>query len=149
MNNMGGLRKLWYIDAEDFVSLVAGAGNLYTLTLVAGTTPEEIEFTMGTGRISEQEDITDNGILYNFETSCRIPKCGPDNTDPLDGNRQKKLLILGEDENENLWLAGSPGSYFNISLTSGTGENQAEMNSRQLRISAGLPEGCVFINPLS
>ncbi len=149
MNNMGGLRKLWYIDAEDFVSLVAGAGNLYTLTLANGVTPEEIDFTQGTGRIAEQEDITDSGTIYNFETSCRIPKCGPDNTDPLDGNRQKKLLILGEDENENLWLAGSPGSYFNITQSGGTGENQADPNSRQLKISASLTEGCVFINPLS
>ncbi len=145
MNNMGGLRKLWYIDADDFVSLVEGQNSIYTLTLENGAAITAIDFTPGTGKISENEETTDHGTVFNFEASCRVPKCGADNKDLLGGNKDKKLLILGEDENENFWLIGSPGSYFNINTSSSTGESQQDTNGRQLRISASLPEGSVFI----
>lgn len=145
MDNMGGLRKLYYIDADDFISLVKGENDLYTLTLENEAVLNEIAFTDGTGKISETDEISDNGSVFNFETSCRIPKCGPDNKDPLEDLRYKRLLILGEDNNDNLWLAGAPGSYFNVTLNSSTGESTPDLNSRQLKISAGLMTGSVFI----
>ena len=140
MDNMGGLRKLYYIDADDFISLVKAENDLYTLTLENGAVIKEIKFTDGTGKISETDEISDNGSVYNFETSCRIPKYGPDNKDLLGDLQYKKLLILGEDNNENFWLAGAPGSYFKISTE--------DLNNRQLKISAALMAGVVFIvNP--
>ena len=145
MDNMGGLRKLYYIDADDFVSLELGENDLYDLTLENGAEINEIEFTQDTGKISETEDETDDGTVYNFETSCRIPKCGPDNKDLLGDLKQKRLLILGEDNNEQFWLTGAPGSYFNINTNSGTGEATPDTNSRQLKISAALMTGSVFI----
>jgi proline racemase len=146
MDNMGGLLKLYFIDADDFVSLEEDGEELYDLTLDNGATIHEISFTEDTGKISETEETTDNGIAYNFEAVCRIPACGPGNSDPLGDLRDKKLLILGEDSNNNFWLAGSPGSYFSIALSSTTGQAPQEPNARQLRISATLAEGAVFIN---
>lgn len=145
MDNMGGLRKLYYIDADDFVSLEMGENDLYELTLENAAPITEIKFTDGTGKISEVPDETDNGSAYNFEASCRIPKCGVDNNDPLGDARHKRILILGEDNNDMLWLAGAPGTYFNININSTTGEGTPDMNSRQLKISAGLMTGSVFI----
>ena len=148
MDNMGGLQKLYYIDADDYVSLVEDINDLYTLTLKNGAVINEIEFTHDTGKISETDEISEDGSVYNFETSCRIPKCGPGNKDMLGDLRYKKLLILGEDNNENFWLAGAPGSYFNISTASTTGEGTSDLNNRQLKISAALMAGVVFIeNP--
>lgn len=145
MDNMGGLRKLYYIDADDFVSLELGENDLYDLTLENEAVINEIEFTQDTGKISEVPDETDNGSAYNFETSCRIPKCGPDNADLFGDLKQKRLLILGIDNNDNYWLAGAPGSYFQINTNSSTGEGSPDMNARQLKISAALMTGSVFI----
>lgn len=145
MDNMGGLRKLYYIDAIDFVSVLPGQNDLYVLTLENGAEIEEIEFSDETGKISEAEEIIDNGSAYNFEVMCRIPKCGPDNANPLGDLKQKRILILGEDNNENFWLAGAPGSYFNINLNSDTGQGSPDPNARQLKISAALMLGSIFI----
>jgi hypothetical protein len=145
MDNMGGLLKLYYIDADDFVSLDPGESDLFELTLENGATIEEIEFSQETGKISESEEESDHGTLYNFEVSCRIPKCGPDNINLFGDLRQKKLLILAIDSNENIWLSGNPGSYFNIIANSDTGTAAADLNSRQLKISAQLMNGSVFI----
>jgi hypothetical protein len=145
MDNMGGLRKLYYIDADDFVSLEEGQNDLYDLTLDNEAVINEIDFTHDTGKISESEENSDQGTIYNFETSCRIPKCGPDNTNLMEDLRQKRILILGEDNNENLWLAGAPGSYFNVSINSTTGEASPDPNNRQLKISAALMAAVIFI----
>ena len=145
MDNMGGLRKLYYIDADDFVSLEMGENDLYELTLENGALINEITFAEGTGKISETDEISDNGSAYNFETTCRIPKCDADNKDTLGEIRYKRLIILGEDNNGNFWLAGAPGSYFNTALNSSTGEGTPDLNARQLKISAGLMTGSVFI----
>jgi hypothetical protein len=145
LDNMGGLRKLYYIDADDFVSLTPDENNLNTLVLEEGAAIDEIEFTSESGKISETEDITDNGTVYNFEATCIIPKCGPDNLNPLGDLRQKRLLIMGEDNNGNFWLAGAPGSYFDIVTTSNTGQATQDLNARQLKISAGLMTSSVFI----
>jgi hypothetical protein len=150
MDNMGGLRKLYYIDAEDFISLEEGENDLFELTLENGAVLSEIAFTEETGKISESEEDGDNGIVYNFETSCRIPKCGPDNTDLLGALRQKKILILAQDNNENFWLSGAPGTYFNINVNSDAGQAIQDPNARHLKISAALMEGSVFIeSPLN
>lgn len=145
MNNMGGLVGLWQIDANDFVSLEEGENSIYDLTLDNGATPEKIDFTHDTGKISETEEDTDNGTVYNFETTCSIPKCGPDNAGLAEELRNKRILILGEDQNGNFWLAGSPGSYFKVTTNSNTGESTQDKNSRQLKISSALPTPCVFI----
>jgi hypothetical protein len=145
MDNMGGLRKLYYIDADDFVSLTPDGNNLNTLVLENGAAIPEIEFTQETGKISESSEISDNGLVYNFEASCRIPKCGPDNINLFGDLRLKRLLILGEDNNENLWLAGAPGSYFTIILNSDTGQGAQDPNARQLKITAALMDGSVFV----
>jgi hypothetical protein len=149
MDNMGGLQQLSIIDAADFVSLVEGENDLYTLTLENEAVVTEIEFTAETGKISESEEIVDNGSVYKYEASCRIPKCAPGNTDPLGDLKNKRILILGRDNNDNLWLTGAPGSYFNISLSGYTGQATPDMNSRLLKISAELMTGSVFINPLA
>jgi hypothetical protein len=145
MDNMGGLRKLWYIDADDFVSLVPGENDLSVLTLENGAKITEIEFSEDTGQISESGEIDDSGLIYNFEASCRIPKCGPDNINLFGDLRLKKLLIIGEDNNGNFWLTGSPGTYFNIIIKSDTGTLAADPNAIQLKLAAGLPEESVFI----
>jgi hypothetical protein len=146
MDNMGGLRKLYYIGADDFDSLTPGTGNLFTLGLKGGSTPEEIEFTPETGKISESEEDSDNGTIYNYEVSCSIPKCGPDNTDPFGDLKQKRIMIIAEDDNENFWLTGAPGSYFKILSSSTTGQVTSDLNARQLKISAALMNGSVFIS---
>jgi hypothetical protein len=145
MDNMGGLLKLYYIDADDVVSLTPSNNNLNTLLLKNGAVISEIEFTPETGKISETEDISDNGSIYNFEAACTIPKCSPDNIDIFGDLRQKRLLILAIDSNENIWLTGRPWSYFNITTSSNTGTTAADLNSRQLKISAPLMIGSVFI----
>jgi hypothetical protein len=149
MDNMGGLQQLSIIDAADFVSLVKGENDLYTLTLENEAELTIIDFTADTGKISESDEITDNGSVYNFEASCRIPKCAPDNADPLGDLKNKRIMIIGEDNNGNLWLAGAPGSYFRISLAGDTGQGSPDMNSRLLKISAELMTGSVFINALA
>jgi hypothetical protein len=145
MDNMGGLRKLYYIDADDFVSLDPAGNNLFELTLAEGATLTEIKFSQETGKISEVPDETDHGTLYNYEVSCIIPKCGPDNNTPFGNSKEKKLLLLGIDDNENIWLTGAPGSYFKIIQSGSTGTTAADINSRQLKISAALMTGSVFI----
>jgi hypothetical protein len=149
MNNMGGFNRLYYIDADNFSALSLNGNGLYDLTLDEGKSPVEIAFTPGSGKLSESEAPGDQGTLYNFEVSCKVPKCGNDNRDLLGAYRKKKILILAEDENENLWLAGDPGSYFDINVTGDTGAGQADYNGRGLKISASLAKGSVFINPLA
>jgi hypothetical protein len=145
MDNMGGLRKLYYIDADDFVSLDPAGNSLFELTLVGGAVISEIKFSQDTGKISESEDETDHGTIYNYEVTCNIPKCGPDNVTPFGDSKEKRLLLLGIDDNENIWLTGAPGSYFKIIQSGSTGTAAADLNSRQLKISAALMTGSVFI----
>jgi hypothetical protein len=148
MDNMGGLRKLFLIDAEYFVSLTEASGNLYTLVLDENVIISEIEFSSDSGKISETEELTDNGLLFNYETTCKVPKCGPVDAEVYVVKRQKKLLVLAEDNNGNFWLTGFPGSYFNMTISSDTGASAQDLNSRQLKISASLSNPSVFINPL-
>jgi predicted nucleic acid-binding protein len=145
MDNMGGLLKLYYVDGDDFVSLEPGEDDLLLLTLAGGAVINEIEFTAETGKISEVSDETDNGTVYNFEVSCRIAKCGPANTNLMGELRLKRIIILAQDDNDNFWLAGAPGSYFKIITTSDTGVLTSDFNSRQLKISASLVTESVFI----
>lgn len=149
MNNIGGILKLFYIDSDDFVKIEEDSDDIYNLTLVAGSTPAEIEFTEDTGRISETEEDSDHGIQYNYEISCKIPKLQADNHDLLGDLRRKKLLILAQDGNENWWLTGQPGAYFKIDISKDTGANTQDRNNQELKISASLPDGSVFVNPLS
>jgi hypothetical protein len=149
MNNIGGLLKLYYIDADDYVDAEEGTDGIYDLMLATGSAPIEISFTEDTGRISETEQDTDHGIQYNYEISCRIPKLQEDNRELLGDLRRKKLLILAQDGNENWWLTGRPGVYFKIDISKDTGANTQDRNNQELKISASLAEGSVFVNPLS
>jgi hypothetical protein len=149
MNNMGGLNKLFLIDADDFVSLDPGTDNLYTLTLDEEADVNEIEFTQDTGRISESEEDTDNGLIFKYEASVKVPKCGPGNSTTFQQLRIKKLMILGEDNNGSWWLTGYPGSYFGISIDSDTGASSQDLNSMTIKITAALPIPSLFINPLT
>lgn len=142
---MGGLLKLYYIDSDDFVSLEIGQESLYELTLADGAVIHEIEFTQDTGKLSETEDDTDNGIQYNVEIKCRIPGFGVSGNNLLGDLRQKKIMILAEDSNENFILAGSPGAYFSVNISGATGEAQVEPNSRILTLTASLAESVKFI----
>lgn len=145
MNNMGGLLKLFYIDADDFVSLEEGEDDLYELTLDNGAVIHEIHFTEDTGKISETEEETDNGTIYNFETSVRIPGFIASNSDLMGALKHKRIMILGMDSNENFILAGSPGSYFKTGIASTTGEASPDPNSKRLNITASFAEGVKFI----
>lgn len=142
---MGGLLKLYYIDSVDFVSLETGQDSLYDLTLEAGATINEIEFTQDTGKLAETEEDTDNGIQYNVEISCRIPGFVASNSNLMGDLRHKKIMLLGEDANLNYILVGSPGAYFSTNVSATTGESQPEANSKTLRLSASLAEGVKFI----
>jgi hypothetical protein len=148
MNNMGGICKLYYIDAEDFSSMSTAESGLTVLALEQGKSAQEISFTEDTGRISESEEQTENGTAYNIDIACRIPACDNSNKDPFSGKRNKKLLFIAEDSNGNLWLTGAPGSYFNISVSSDTGGNTQDMNGRSVKISASLASGSVFLSAL-
>lgn len=142
---MGGLLKLYYIDADDFVSLETGQESLYDLTLAAGASITQIDFTQDTGRLTETEEDTDNGIQYNVEISCRIPGFDVSGSNLMGDLRQKKIMILVEDSNENFILVGSPGAYFGVNVSGTTGEAQPEAHSRTLRLSVSLAEGVKFI----
>jgi hypothetical protein len=146
MENMGGLRKLYYIDADDFDHLIPADDDLFELGLKGGSTIEEIEFTPETGKVSESEEESDNGTIYNYEASCSIPKCGPGNINPLDDLKHKRIMIVAEDNNENFWLTGAPGSYFNILSSGSTGQVTSDLNARQLKISGALSNGSIFIS---
>jgi hypothetical protein len=145
MDNMGGLRKLYYIDASYYITHQLAESNLYSLSLDEKVTVNEIAFTQETGKISEVEEITDNALAYNYEVTCTVPKCAPETVDLFLGLRLKQLLMIAEDNNGNFWLTGAPGSYFNISITNDTGANTQDRNSKQLKISASLPTPSVFI----
>jgi len=145
MDNMGGLRKLYYIDSEDFISIAAAGENLFTLSLEEDATIEEIEFSEDSGRISESSEISDNGLIYNFEISCRIPKIAPENIALFGNLRLKLILLIAEDNNGNFWLTGAPGTYFNIIINSDTGQNTQDINSRLLKITAALMDSSVFV----
>lgn len=145
MNNMGGLLRLFYIDAEDFVSLDEGENDLFDLTLDNGALINEINFTQDTGKLSETEEETDNGIMYNVEVSCRIPGFIASNSALMGDLRQKRIMILGMDSNEKFILAGSPGSYFKVGIASTTGEASPDPNSKRLTMTASLPEDVKFI----
>lgn len=150
MDNMGGLLKLFIIDADDYVSLADDdADNVFDQTLSSGAEPYELEFTEDTGKISEAEEETDNGIAYSFEASCRVPKLGPADKVLFNELRQKRIMIMALDSNGNWWLTGAPGTYFKFTVGKDTGAASAEMNGTSIKISAVLAQGSCFINELS
>ena len=144
MDNMGGLRKLYYILADDIQEFVLSGTNTYSLVFAEGKSWNEIIFTQESGRFSETEEMTDNGLAYNYEVSCRVPRISPDSISLFGDLRLKELLILVEDNNGYFWITGRPGTWFNIMISSDTGENIQDRNSRQLRISAQLPEASIY-----
>jgi hypothetical protein len=149
MDNMGGLNRLYYIDAGDVTSLELDENNVFDLTLTGGKAPVEISFTQDTGKVSESEEDTDDGVVYNFEASCQIPGCSESNNDLFGEYRHKKLLILWQDNNVRLRLTGYPGSYFDIKILSDTGTGSQEYNGRMIKITAALAKASVFINPIT
>lgn len=148
MDNMGGINKLFLIDADYFSSLDEDSGFIYDLLLDSGVEMNEIEFTQDTGRVTETEEETDNGVAFNFEASVLVPKVAPGDSRRFSQLRTKKLLILIQDNNDQWWLTGAPGSYFKIAISSTTGTAAVDRNGSTLTISATLPTGSVFINEL-
>lgn len=148
MDNMGGICKLFLIDAEDFVSLDFDSENVGTLVLEETAEISEIEFTEDTGKFTETEEETDNGVLFNFEASIRVPRISAGNSERFTQLRDKKLMVLMADNNDQWILTGAPGSYFKISVSSTTGQNTADMNASTITISASLATGSAFINEL-
>ena len=144
MDNAGGLNKLYYVDGDDFISAVEGDDGLFEIALEEGAVLHEIEFTEDTGRISESEEMTYNGLIHNFEITCKIRKCGPSNSDLFGDLCEKKLILLARDNNDNNWLVGDPGTYFNITTGKDTGANFADLNNIQLKISAQLAQPAKF-----
>lgn len=148
MDNMGGISRLYLVDANYFSALGADSGFIYDLLLDSGVEMNEIEFTEDTGRVSETEEETDNGVVFNYEVTVLVPKVSPGDSRRFSSLRDKKLLVLVRDNNDLWWLTGSPGAYFKITISSSTGTAAAERNGSTLTISASLPTGSVFINEL-
>lgn len=143
---MGGINKLFLIDADYFSALDEDSGFVYDLLLDSGVEMNEIEFTEDTGRVSETEEETDNGVVFNYEVAVLITKVSPGDSRRFSSLRDKKLLVLVRDNNDLWWLTGAPGSYFKITISAATGTAAAERNGSTLTISASLPTGSVFIN---
>jgi hypothetical protein len=149
MNNMGGLTRLYVVDADYYDSIELKSENLYDIIFGSGYEMERISFIEDTGKISQTEEETDNGTLYNIEVSFIIAAAGPANADPLKGLRNKKIILLAYDSNDQIWLAGQPGSYFNVTVNSTTGTAAMERNSRSVKITAQLSISAVFIDTIS
>jgi hypothetical protein len=145
MDNMGGLSKLYLVYADNISSLVANQNGRFDLTLSEGAEMQEIYFIPDTGKLNETEEDTDNGIIYNFQATCKIAKCTPADTLIFDTMRKKKLIIVANDSNDNIWLAGFMGSYFDITVGKDTGADSQDLNHKILTISAKLPYPSVFI----
>lgn len=148
MDNMGGINKLYLIDADYFSSLNEDSGDVWNLLLDSGVEIDEIEFTEDTGRLSETEEETDNGVVFNYEVSVLVPKVGPGDSSRFAALRHKKLMVLVQDNNDQWWLTGAPGSYFKFTIVNATGTAAADRNGSTLTISASLPTGSIFVNEL-
>jgi hypothetical protein len=90
---MGGLTRLYIIDAEYYESLEIESEYLYNLVFGSGWEAERISFMQDTGRIAQTEEETDNGTLYNVDISFRIAV--------LLRGMQTHCLASGEENNNN------------------------------------------------
>lgn len=145
---MGGINRLCLIDADYFSSLNEDSGDVWDLLLDSGVEIDEIVFTEDTGHVSENEEETDNGVVFNYEVAVLIAKVGPGDSTRFAALRHKKLLILVQDNNDQWWLTGAPGTYFKFTIVNATGTAAADRNGSTLTISASLPTGSIFINEL-
>ncbi len=148
MDNMGGISKLFLIDADYFSALNEDSGYVWDLLLDSGVEINEIEFTEDTGYVSEIEEDTDNGVLFKYECSVLVPKVGPGDSSKFASLRHKKLLLLVCDNNDQWWLTGAPGSYFSFDIINSTGKAASDRNGSTLTITAQLPAGSIFVNEL-
>lgn len=149
MDNMGGLTRLYFVDAEYYGSMTRVSDYLYNLLLGSGYELEEIVFIEDSGSISQSETETENGTLYNIKVTCKVARVEPGNADPLKGIRSKKLMLIAYDSDGNIWLAGAPGTYFNVDMGSSTGTNSADLKHRILELTASLSTSMVFIGSIA
>lgn len=149
MDNMGGVSKLYVIDADDIAYFGPAVEDIYTLGLAAIDSAYEIPISNEGAGFSETEEDTDNGFIYNFEVTARIPKVTQGDMLGIEAIRQKSLCIGITDMNGQNWLFGYPGSYFSIIHSKDSGQAAADLNHAKLKISAGYTERGILVNSFS
>lgn len=150
MDNIGGIRRLWALNPDSYVSNSIGEDGVHTLSLVNEPDTDAIDISDETGRLTLQEQETDGGTIYGFEFVGRLPGAQANAYADLKAILERKQIIIAEDNNGVFWCAGVgasiAGAYFSLVKTRNTGTIIQDLHSVSIQVSAQLPSPVIPCN---
>jgi len=145
-SNLGGLNKIYAIPRN----LLESITNDYTkkqryLNLTSNEGMIEIYCTPDTMKFTEEKAQTSAGPAYNPVITGSIPKANEPNQDQLSKLESDYWLLLFEDENGNMRLAGDEDSSMILNRNEDSGKAIQDKNQTAFTFSGMQSHPCYYI----
>lgn len=138
-DNIGGLKSVWFISANDVTTITETSGLVSTITKAAGKVFYKYQLVRNTSSFTTTiAGSTENGtVVYNQELLIVINKMQVSVRNEILLLAQNNLIAVIEDQNGKYWLAGKLNGLDLTAGTAGTGLAQSDRNGYSLTFTGG------------
>lgn len=138
-DNIGGVKAVWFINANDVSSVTESSGVITTITKGAGKVFYKYQLVRNTSSFTQNiAGSVENGtVVYNQELAIVINKMQVSMRNEILLLAQNNLMAVVEDANGKYWLAGRYNGLDLTAGTAGTGTAQADRNGFTLTFTGG------------
>lgn len=138
-DNVGGLKAVWFISANDVASVTESSGLITAITKASGKVFYKYQLVRNTSSWTETiAGSTENGtVVYNQELLIVINKMQVSVRNEILLLAQNNLVAVIEDQNGKYWLAGRLNGLDLTAGTAGTGLAQSDRNGYSLTFTGG------------
>lgn len=145
-DNLGGLAKIYALPPSSLESITHNYSHKQTfLNLTSDEDLIEIYCTPDTMQFTEEKTQTSAGATYNPVVTGIIPKAHELNHDQLTKLESDYWLLLFEDNNGKIRLAGDKNSHLIFNRTESTGQNIQNRNQIQFTFTGFQSHPSYFI----
>lgn len=145
-DNLGGLAKMYAISPVSLESITHNYTQKQSfLNITSDEDMIEIYCTPDTMQFSEEKTQPSAGPTYNPVVTGIIPKANELNQEQLTRLESNYWLLLFEDNNGKIRLAGDEDSHLVFTRTESTGQNIQNRNQLQFAFSGLQSHPCYFI----
>ena len=140
--NIGGLKKIYYILKEDVsVIPVQEEYNIIDdVTLVSGKSWKELQFTLNTGKFTEDVKNGRSGPYFEAKITAVIPKDKFSTVYSLSTLQDMEFIVWVIDNNGDGRLCGNKSKGLNFGFSRSTGNNNSAFNSNQVEFTGGFTD---------
>ena len=137
--NLGGIRRAWFANFDDFTAAVDEATHTVTaLTATTGTSKfYEYEFNRQTGSLTSTITVDEaNGVRYYTNTAALVfTKMEATKHAEIEALAKGHLIGIFEDTNGEIWYVGADNYMSAAELTAQTGQAFSDLNGYNTSLS--------------